>query len=226
MLPNALVVAFDSRVRFEASGDPRPTASSVGRLVIPVDEGAGRAREARLDRRRPAALGRDPRRGRRALPGLRHGVHHRQRRRAALAVHPGQLDEAAAEGPDPRTAARRRPSRTCRCCCSSGAIPALLLDRLNYDPDSPLHRRIRTPTTAEGTIKDNSILKMLAMSIEDGALYQWFDPESGERRHRGDARPAQELLARRRARRSRTPGTSRRGDHDSCTASGSSALGA
>ena len=57
--------------------------------------------------------------------------------------------------------------------------PALLLDRLNYDPDSPLFRRIRTPTTAEGTIKDNSILKMLAMSIEDGALYQWFDPESG-----------------------------------------------
>ena len=57
--------------------------------------------------------------------------------------------------------------------------PAQLLDRLNYDPDSPLFRRIRTPTTAEGTIKDNSILKMLAMSIEDGALYQWFDPDSG-----------------------------------------------
>jgi DGQHR domain-containing protein len=38
--------------------------------------------------------------------------------------------------------------------------PAQLLDRLNYDPDSPLFRRIRTPTTAEGTIKDNSILKM------------------------------------------------------------------
>src|SRR5205807_9271363 len=57
--------------------------------------------------------------------------------------------------------------------------PSILLDRLNYDPDSPHYRRIRTPTTTEGTIKDNSVLKMLAMSIEDGALYQWFDPDSG-----------------------------------------------
>ena len=36
--------------------------------------------------------------------------------------------------------------------------------------------RRRPPT---GVIKDNSILKMLAMSIEDGALYQWFDGEHG-----------------------------------------------
>ena len=73
--------------------------------------------------------------------------------------------------------------------------PALLLDRLNYDAGSPLQRRIRTPTTAEGTIKDNSILKMLSMSIEDGALYNWFDGDTGTRRRRGDADARQELLA-------------------------------
>ena len=97
---------------------------------------------------------------------------------AALAVHPRQLHKAAAEGADPRTAPST-PAADLPALLLKRRYPAQLLDRLNYDPDSPLFRRIRTPTTAEGTIKDNSILKMLAMSIEDGALYQWFDPESG-----------------------------------------------
>src|SRR3954470_16344246 len=38
MLPNALVVAFDSRVRFEA--DDSSNGVTVGRLVVPVTEGA------------------------------------------------------------------------------------------------------------------------------------------------------------------------------------------
>src|SRR5204862_5948244 len=44
--------------------------------------------------------------------------------------------------------------------------PALLLDRLNYDADSPLRGKIRTPTTVTGTIKDNSVLKALSASLE------------------------------------------------------------
>jgi DNA-sulfur modification-associated len=58
-------------------------------------------------------------------------------------------------------------------------FPAQILNRLNYDDDSPLQGRIRTPTTTTGVIKDNSVLKMLTMSIEDGALYEWFDGEHG-----------------------------------------------
>jgi hypothetical protein len=69
-------------------------------------------------------------------------------------------------------------------------FPALLLERLNFDEDSPMRSRIRTPTTAGGTIKDNSILKMLSASIEDGALYQYFDSETGD----GDADAMLELL--------------------------------
>ena len=114
MLPNALVVAFDSRVRFEPSGSTPSTGVSIGRTAsIPVDEAEAEHRQARLDRRRPAAVRGDPRRRRRQLPGLRHGVHHRQRRRAALAVHPRQLHEAPAQGPHPRIAAidtGRRPA--------------------------------------------------------------------------------------------------------------------
>ena len=52
-------------------------------------------------------------------------------------------------------------------------LPALLLERLNFDADSPLRGRIRTPTSGEGTIKDNSILKMIENSISDGALYPY-----------------------------------------------------
>jgi DGQHR domain-containing protein len=68
--------------------------------------------------------------------------------------------------------------------------PALLLERLNFDEDSPLRSRIRTPTTVGGTIKDNSILKMLSASIEDGALYQYFDSDTGG----GDTESMLELL--------------------------------
>src|SRR3954454_20886214 len=38
ILPNALVVAFDSRVRFTASGKPDNSGVQVGHLVIPLDD--------------------------------------------------------------------------------------------------------------------------------------------------------------------------------------------
>ena len=59
-------------------------------------------------------------------------------------------------------------------------FPAQLLDRLNYDEDSPLREMIRTPTTTRGVIKDNSLLKMLENSLSDGVLYRFRDPESGQ----------------------------------------------
>src|SRR5256885_14896797 len=52
-------------------------------------------------------------------------------------------------------------------------LPALLLERLNNDADSPLRSRIRTPNSGGGTIKDNSILNMLENSISDGGLYPY-----------------------------------------------------
>ena len=49
-------------------------------------------------------------------------------------------------------------------------FPSYLLERLNYDEDSPLEDLIRTPTTPDGLIKDNSVLRMLENSLNDGAL--------------------------------------------------------
>ena len=53
------------------------------------------------------------------------------------------------------------------------------MERLNYDGDSPLNGRIRTPTSAGGAIKDNSILKVLENSISDGALYPYRFADHG-----------------------------------------------
>src|SRR5262249_58854262 len=47
-------------------------------------------------------------------------------------------------------------------------FPAYLLDRLNRDGESPLLLLIQTPTTPEGLIKDNSVLRMLENSLTDG----------------------------------------------------------
>jgi hypothetical protein len=69
-------------------------------------------------------------------------------------------------------------------------FPAVLLRRLNGETRSPLYRKIQTPTTPEGIIKDNSILKMLESSLSDGALYTFRDPDTGE----GDEEQMMSLL--------------------------------
>ncbi|MFC1482242.1 DGQHR domain-containing protein DpdB [Myxococcota bacterium] len=59
-------------------------------------------------------------------------------------------------------------------------FPAYLVARLNNDEDSPLKGLIKTPTNGDGIIKDNSVLKMLENSLTDGALYRYRDPFTGE----------------------------------------------
>ena len=59
-------------------------------------------------------------------------------------------------------------------------FPAMLLERLNFDGDSPFEGMIQTPTSPDGVVKDNSILKMLENSLSDGILYWFRDPETGE----------------------------------------------
>lgn len=180
MLPNALVVAFDSRVRFEGdagSSNGNGLASS-GRLIIPIDD---RHQEHEkpgwiVDGQQRCAAIRDADVERFPVyvtAFLTDSVAE-QRSQFILVNSTKPLPKGLIHELLPSTPAADLPALLLK-----KRYPAQLLDRLNYDPDSPLFRRIRTPTTAEGTIKDNSILKMLVMSIEDGALYQWFDPESG-----------------------------------------------
>src|SRR5207248_1279239 len=83
----------------------------------------------------------------------------------------------ATEGEQPAIHLRRR-------------YPAVLLEELNFHPESPLRGLIRTPTMVTGVIKDTSVLKMLEVSITDGALYRFRDPATGG----GDREAMLELL--------------------------------
>lgn len=51
--------------------------------------------------------------------------------------------------------------------------PAEILDRLNRDQRSPFHRLIKTPTNPDGIVSDNALLRMLENSLSDGALYRF-----------------------------------------------------
>jgi DGQHR domain-containing protein len=175
MLPNGIVVAFDARVRFEAATRRKrdASASRAGTLVIPLNE---KDRPGWIvDGQQRAAAIRDAR------------VEHfpifvnafitdevaEQRAQFILVnstkpLPKGLIHELlpSTEAPLPLSLHKKR-------------LPAALLERLNYDSDSPLRERIRTPTSGWGTIKDNSILKMLENSISDGALYPYRFTDHG-----------------------------------------------
>lgn len=59
-------------------------------------------------------------------------------------------------------------------------FPALLLETLNYDENSPFRLRIKTATNPDGVIKDNSVLRMIENSLTEGSLYRFRDPDTGE----------------------------------------------
>ena len=175
MIPNGLVVAFDSRVRFEpaAAVVADETGLRQGTLVIPLDE------EERpgwiVDGQQRAAAIRDSRVERFPIFVSAFITADVAEQRAQFILvnstkplPKGLIHELlpATEAPLPPALHKRR-------------LPALLMERLNYDEDSPLAGRIRTPTSAGGTIKDNSVLRVLENSITDGALYPYRFTDHG-----------------------------------------------
>jgi DGQHR domain-containing protein len=176
MIPNGIVVAFDPRVRFEpadGNGQSVELAMRQGTLVIPLDQ------EERpgwiVDGQQRAAAIRDARVERFPIFISAFITEEVAEQRAQFILvnstkplPKGLIHELlpATEAPLPPALHKRR-------------LPALLMERLNYDEGSPLQGRIRTPTSAGGTIKDNSILKVLENSISDGALYPYRFTDHG-----------------------------------------------
>lgn len=179
MIPNALVVAFDSRVRFE----PDPNASTneysrPGTLVIPTDETWTELDKPGwiVDGQQRCAAIRDARIE--VFPicvtAFITDSDAEQRSQFILVNSTKPLPKGLIYELLPAT------TGTLPTPLQSRRFPAHLLDRLNYDPGSPLTKKIHTPTTPEGVIKDNSMLRMLENSISDGALYRFRDPATGE----------------------------------------------
>ena len=178
MLPNAIVVAFDSRVHFEPS---RPVSangySRSGELVIPIDTNWSEARKPGwiVDGQQRSAAVRDALVSKFPICVTAFITDSlvEQRTQFILVNSTKPLPKGlvyellpVTEGTLPKHLRGRR-------------FPAKLLERLNHAADSPLRQLINTPTTVEGVIKDNSVLKMLENSITDGALYHLRDPRSG-----------------------------------------------
>lgn len=171
MIPNALVIAFDSSVRFEPS-DIQPIEggySRVGTIVIPVDPTAapedragwivdGQQRAAAI---REALVQRFPI----CVTAFITRSAHEQREQFILVNSTKPLPKGLIYELLPTTEARLPTA------LERKRFPSLLLDRLNHDEDSPLRGLIQTPTSPGGRIKDNSVLKMLDYSLSDGALY-------------------------------------------------------
>ena len=179
MIPNALVVAFDKRVCFEPDR-PRARGAYVrsGRIIIPIhDELSDEDKPGWVvDGQQRCAAIRDARVE--TFPvcvtAFITDSDTEQRSQFILVnstkpLPKGLIHELlpTTRGELPKVLQLRR-------------FPAYLLERLNYEDESPLQHMIHTPTTPDGVIKDNSIFRMLENSLSDGSLYRFRDPQTGE----------------------------------------------
>lgn len=167
-IPNAVVIAFDSRVAFEPGKGHADTFSRPGTLIIPLLEEEAEEDhpgfivdgQQRLAAIRTANLSNFP------MPVtafITNDVKEQTEQfilvNSTKPLPKGLIYELLpnTETSLPTILSRRR-------------FPAMLLQRLNLDADSPMRGKIQTPTNPGGTIKDNSILKMLENSLADGLL--------------------------------------------------------
>ena len=179
MIPNAVVVAFDTRVRFESSKAATSTNGYVtpGTLIVPVDEDLpdedkpgwivdGQQRCAAV---REAEVDSFPL----CVTAFITASTGEQRAQFILVNSTKPLPKGlvyellpSTEGPLPPALMRKR-------------FPSFVVERLNFDEDSPFYQLIQTPTVPDGVVRGNSILRMIENSLTDGCLYYYRDPDTG-----------------------------------------------
>jgi DGQHR domain-containing protein len=178
LLPNAIVIAFDQRVKFLRQQESNEDSSRFGTLVIPLEPSESDTEKPGfiVDGQQRVAAIRDANIGRFPICATAFiAANESEQREQFILVNStkplpkGLIYELLPEtnGRLPTALQKRR-------------FPARLLARLNADHDSPLRGIIRTPTTPEGTVQDNSILKMIENSLSDGVLYRYREPITGE----------------------------------------------
>jgi DGQHR domain-containing protein len=174
LLPNALVVAFDGRLRFRPSG-AGAGCSRPGTLSIPLggddtDKAGwlvdGQQRAAAL---READLALFPV----CVVGFVAASQAQQREQFILVNSTKPLPRGLLYELLPQTDALLPDA------LGKYRLPSVLLDRLNRDEDSPVKGLVRTPTCPEGVLKDTSVLKMLGNSLGNGGLFFFRDRHSG-----------------------------------------------
>jgi DGQHR domain-containing protein len=178
MLPNALVVAFDARVRFEPADVTADVAYSCpGTLIVPVDESAAETDKPGwiVDGQQRTAAIRDARIEEFPVCVVSFIADEDEQRAQFILVNntrplpKGLIHELlpSTSGELPVQLMRRR-------------LAAEILNRINLDKDSPFHKLIATPTQPNGVMKDNAVLRMIENSIYNGALYAYRHAKTGE----------------------------------------------
>lgn len=179
MIPNAIVVAFDERVRFEPTEQEKAVSSysRPGTIVIPIDcelsdehkPGWIVDGQQRMAAIREAAIQNFPI----CVTAFIAKDDQEQKEQFILVNSTKPLPKGLIYELLPTT------QMTLPSLLQRRRFPAQLSNRLNYDPDSPFKGKIRTPTNAAGVVQDNSVLKMIENSLSDGALYRFRDPDTG-----------------------------------------------
>lgn len=173
MIPNAIVVAFDSRVKFKRTpaGGGGNAQVTMGTITIPLDEDWDNADKPGfvVDGQQRIAAIRDAEISKFPIcvtafitDDLQEQMEQFILVNATKPLPKGLLYELlpSTSAKLPRFLHRRR-------------FPATLLNHLNYNAASPLKGMIHTPTNPDGIIKDNSLLRMLENSLSDGVLYEY-----------------------------------------------------
>jgi DGQHR domain-containing protein len=178
LLPNAVVIAFDDRVHFVPS-DARtlaPDYVQAGTLVVPVGQLEDENKPGFIvDGQQRCAAIRDAQVA--AFPicvtAFITSEHADQRSQFILVNSTKPLPKGLIHELLPGAAGALPTALMVR------RLPAALLEQLNFDDRSPLHRMIQTPTNPGGVVKDNSVLRMLENSLSDGVLYRYRDRDEG-----------------------------------------------
>lgn len=173
MIPNAVVIAFDSRVKFEPSQSNGIEVgySRVGTITIPVDsEETSREKpgfivdgQQRIAAIREANIEAFPL----CVTAFITNEVREQTEQFILVNSTKPLPKGLIYELLPNT------EGTLSTHLQRRRFPARLLSRLNTTEHSPLKGMIQTPTNPNGKIKDNSILKMIDNSLSDGVLYRF-----------------------------------------------------
>ena len=167
MLPNAIVIAFDQSVKFHKSGKSTSLAQP-GELEIPIPLNLDAKPGWIVDGQQRSAALRDTRVN--SFPvfvtAFATNSQHEQREQFILVNSTKPLPKGLIYELLPGTDAVLSRS------LEQKRSPSVLLHKLNQKPGSPFYQTIKTPTSPEGYIQDNSVLRMLSSSLQDGALYR------------------------------------------------------
>lgn len=171
MIPNAVVLAFDKRVRFESTFGPTGNYTRPGQIVIPLDANWGEDQkpgfvvdgQQRLAAVRDAEVERFPL----CVTAFITDDLKQQTEQFILVNSTKPLPKGLIYELLPNTVAPLSSA------LSKRRFPSEVLSLLNHEPESPMRGLIQTPTTPQGLIKDNSILRMVENSLSEGLLYRY-----------------------------------------------------